>query len=444
MLTEEIRATLVDALYDLDATKDVSPARLAAYQNGTRDIQLGDLNLGSLARMELLIALEIEHGAVIEPDAFLELGSLNDIVALVEHTLDVTGTVRAADREPIAECDTPTHRDEASPRIVRTFQRAFRGCRAVAQLNKLLKLLEHRVTPVELATLRSWHQSEDLVPAQTPASFTNPLTEWLDQLGQMVEGCGKAEPEPFTYDRVAPAAAHFVGPGERANKTLLICFPTVGGRQMWMPNALLLQHIDAREYDVLVLSDLWRTGFRTGVPLMGHDVTDVVDWVAGLSWIGGYAGLRTMGCSAGAYPAMLTARRLHAELAVGMSGRFPKLRPRHLGQIIKMHVNCWVAARRNPGVRVLMIHGRKRRDKLFARRLAMLTRANRLQLKMPGLSVPHNVVWPLIEHGELGFFLQQCLFASLDDRLLAKRGTRATLTIPTDRSAGSAQLTVRG
>ncbi len=444
MSAEDIRATIVEALLDLNATKDVPAARLTAFESTGKDIRLGDLNLGSLGRMELLVALEVEHGAVIDPEAFLDLGSLNDVVALAQRALDGGEAARPAERRLGDEPDRSMERAESTPAIVRLFQRAFRSCRAVAQLNKLLKLLEHRLTPPQLATLRTWHEKGELIPAATSPRFAARLTEWLDQQGGLMDGTGKTRPEPYTAERIAPAAVLFRGPGEPEKKMLLICFPTVGARQMWMPNALLLQHTDAHEVDVLVLSDLWRTGFRAGVPLIGRDVDDLVGWIEGLGLASQYDRVRTLGCSAGAYPAMLTARRLDAELAVGICGRFPKLRPRHLRQIIDMHRNSWIAARRNPDARVLLIHGGKRRDRMFARRTARMTGASRLQLKMPGRVVPHNVVRPLIEHGELGSFLRHCLFASTEDRLLARQGVRATLTIPIDGGAATPTLTVRG
>ena len=98
---------------------------------------------------------------------------------------------------------------------------------------------------------------------------------------------------------------------------------------------------------------------------------------------------------------------------------------------------------RGKGV-VLLIHGRRYRDRMFARRMALMTGASRLRLKMPGRVVPHNVVRPLIEYGELGGFLRQCVFAPTDTPLLAKPGVRATLEIPIDGGGGTPRLTVRG
>jgi hypothetical protein len=258
----------------------------------------------------------------------------------------------------------------------------------------------------------------------------------------MIEGSGKAEPEPFVYDRVAPAAVHFVGPGERGKKTLLVCFATIGGRQMWMPNSVLLQYTDASEYDLLVISDPWATGFRSGVPLLGKSVNEVVEWIAALVWIGDYRSVRTLGCSAGAYPAMLTARRLDAELAVSISGRFPENQRRHMGEILKIYFNSWVAARRNARACVLMVHGKRRRDRVYARNLAWLTGANRLWLKMPGVIVRHNLLRPLMEHRELGYFLRHTLFAPANAALLARKRTRALMTIPVDQSAAAPELIV--
>jgi hypothetical protein len=163
--------------------------------------------------------------------------------------------------------------------------------------------------------------------------------------------------------------------------------------------------------------------------MMGGSVTEVAEWLSNLGWIGEYSRVRTFGCSSGAYPAMLAARHLKAELGIGMGGRFPKLRTLRIRDIVGMYVHSWAAARRNPDVRILMVYGERRRDRLFARHIALLTGANRLSLKMPGRKVPHNLVRPLLEQGELGWFLRHTLFAPVNERWPAGGRTRATLTV---------------
>jgi hypothetical protein len=139
---------------------------------------------------------------------------------------------------------------------------------------------------------------------------------------------------------------------------------------------------------------------------------------------------------------MLTARRLDAELAVGISGRFPVNAWRHLGAIHGIYFNSWVAARRNASTRVLLVHGNRRRDRFFARSIAWLTGANLLWLQMPGLMVRHNLVRPLMEHRQFGYFLRQTLFAPANAALLAGKRARALMRVPVNQGASAPELIV--
>jgi acyl carrier protein len=79
----QIRATILDALAyaSVFAVRDtgVSDAFLA----GTRDITFTDLQMDSLATMELCIALEVNAGISIVPDELQTIGSLQRLVDAV-------------------------------------------------------------------------------------------------------------------------------------------------------------------------------------------------------------------------------------------------------------------------------------------------------------------------------------------------------------------------
>lgn len=85
MTDDEIRATILEALsyasvFALRDT-DVSDGFLA----GTQDITFTDLQMDSLATMELCIALEVHAGVTILPDELRQIGSLERLVVAVRN-----------------------------------------------------------------------------------------------------------------------------------------------------------------------------------------------------------------------------------------------------------------------------------------------------------------------------------------------------------------------
>ncbi len=440
-LGHRIRLTIVDALQDADAIQPISPALLAAFEKGLADVPLSELSLDSLTRMELLVALEMEYETVLSPSVFAESQSLGDIIACVERSaaeLEAAPATneRVPDHPPFdarcrSESGAATESDPPLPRIARLFRRGFRRCRTVAEMNRLLGQLADRMTPLEAAALRVSQQRGRLLPEGAAPKFGAALSEWSDGFERGMRRCGKADPEPFTSRRISPAAMYYIGPGDRADKTLVICFSAMGYRNLSIAQAMFLQHIDASEHDVLIISDIANTAFRSGVPLMGANVHEVVGWVANLKFLGEYAGLRAIGCSAGVYPATLTGRRIGAEVTVGLNGRFPS--ERYFGTLVRMYVNSWISSLRHRKARVLLVHSvTMRRDVAFARRLCWLTGASRFAIEMPDRNLEHNVLPPLLQHSELMFFLDRTLFAPADSELFAGKRTVTTIRFPLD------------
>jgi hypothetical protein len=440
MSAAKIRSTIAHALQDANVAEQVAPSRMAAFENGEGDIPLAEFTLDSLSRMELLVALEMEYGAVILPHVFAQFRSLGDIVAHVESSragleaAPVTDALTDVFSDVVPNSAASQH--ESAPRIARLFKRAFGHRRTVAEMLLLLSHLADRMTPLEAATFRDWQRAGRLLPAEAPPKFGAALSDWFDAFEAAMRGSGKSEPEPFKGRRVSPAVMHYTGPGKRADKTLLVCFSVKGNRSLSIALAPFLQHLDARQYEVLIVADLWATAFRSGVPFLGSNIHEVVRSVADLAFLRDYARIRATGCSAGVYPAMLTGRHLGAELTVGFNGRFPS--ERRFGTLIGMYINCWKSARRNREARVLLIHAMNtRRDAAFARRLGRLTGTSRLAVEMPDRDLKHSVLPPLVQHGELKYFFERTLLAPLDSQWFEERGAVAAVRFPVERVATS-------
>ena len=224
MSLEEIRSVISIALEDAEVGEGLTDSRLRAFEEGVADIVLEEIELDSLARLDLLVALEMEFGVVITPQAFLEFQSLVDVATYVAAAQE-QGSAGASPQDPPARVSVPTL-DENAPRVARVFHRALRHCRGAGEVSKLLQAFEHRLTPSEAAELLEWHEEGRLLPSDVPESFRLAADEWTARIGAMLARSGKPEPEAFVCHRIGPAAQHFEGPGDRAKKILLIGFST--------------------------------------------------------------------------------------------------------------------------------------------------------------------------------------------------------------------------
>lgn len=423
-----IRSTLVETLRELEV--DVPEPRLEQFAHGRADLPIDDLALDSVLRMELLVAVELAHGVVVPPAAFAHLDTLG---ALAD---------QAATQAPAADGDRPPPGPspaetrpaaDAMPPVVAVVRRALRGARAVGHVHQLCMCLEHRLAPPELHTLWQWQQGGQLQPAAADARHAEALANWLTGTAARLGLDTGHAPQPFRRERLAPAVWHFVGPGEPDHKTLIVCFTPKGSRRMMIPHASLLQRIDATRHDVLLLADPWETCFRKDVPGLGADVWAVIDWVAAQINALGYRRVRTLGCSAGSYPAILAAYRLRAELGLSIAGRLPTWG--HLATIVGIVRGVWRASRLDHQPRLVMAFAaRTDRDRRYARRIGRLTQAGSLAADVEGNGVGHRghmVLNPLQDIGQLQAFFDATLLAPVDADTLPGPGETRTVRYTT-------------
>ncbi len=427
--SEQVRRLMIDALRS-HTTKGLKPSTLTAFIKGDTDIVLAGTGLDSYARMEMLVALEVEYGVVITPEEFSGFKTFGDISARVLSS-PTAESVRRSTEFPAIDNDNLS--DEES-HALRFFRRVFSYCPTVAQLNKALGTLEHRLTPLEFTYLHERHLNKQLIPNGAARHFHEAVTTWFQKVDQLMRGGNRQEPEPFVRHRIAPSVLHFVGPGEAADKKLLICFAPKAGRQLTVPNAVLMQHTDARRYDVLVIADSARESYRLGIPLLGRNIDEVIQWLGKLDLVHRYSAIRTIGCSAGAFLAVIAGYRLSAELAVSIAGRFHAERYPH--RILGRLLATWRTVRRSNCARVLMcypVDKGKSRDRTYARIIGKLTGGSLVGLEITDDVAGHHFLQRLAERGELAQYMDQTVFAKPTDEIMTADRANVVFSLPIGR-----------
>lgn len=424
--SDQVRRDIV-ALLDPVVRNRLTSSQLTAFENGEIDITFGELGMDSVARMDFLLTLEIEYNAVISPRELSELRYFGHLASrILTQPLD-------NEQEKIAGYQTGSDAGVAQvgapPYIVRFFQRIFRYCRTSVQLNKALNTLENRLTPTEVEALHSWYLSGQLIPTQAAPKFHNALSCWLIEMKDMMLKSGKQEPELFSSREIASGVTHFFGPGKSDNKTLLVCFPPVGTRNLMMPNAVLLQHIDSSNFDLLIISGYSIIGRRLVFPTFGKAHTGLIEWLASQSWIAEYSGIRTLGFSAGAYPAVISGCFLNAEVALSISGRLQSRK--YLVNNLNRIVTIWRATRSARKTRVLISYPiDNSRDRKYARIVTMISGASQLVVELTDEKVGHLLLRRLLDRGVLSRYLERTILADVDDELLAPNGLRTIISFP--------------
>jgi len=87
MTEQEIRTIIVDALEYANILSINEDSLLAFFVDGSENVSLEQLDIDSLAAMELCIALEINAGVSIVPEDLQKMGTLNRLVTTVRNQL---------------------------------------------------------------------------------------------------------------------------------------------------------------------------------------------------------------------------------------------------------------------------------------------------------------------------------------------------------------------
>ncbi len=426
----QIRSDIIDML-DPRITKHLKPSLITAFKNGDQDITFRELRMDSLARMDFLVALETNYDTVITLREFAGFRYLGNIAAHVlspssQHGLEEDSTL------PTSSSSDSSHiaiQADSLPYVVRFFQRIFSYCHTAAQLNRAFSTLEHRLTPMEVECLYDWHLNSQLIPTEAATKFQTAASNWLKEMKNLMLNSGKQAPEPFFSRRVAPNATLFSGAGLPTDKTLLICFPPGGIRHLTIPNATLMQHTNSARFDLLIISDPFKEGYRLGTPPFGKYQSEVIEQLANRNLISKYSSIRTLGFSAGAYPALIAGYLLKAEMALSISGRFH--RKKNILKNLDKVITTWKMVRKGRCSRVLISYSTDHsRDQKYARIIGKISGGSKVAIEIKNEKTRHLILQRLLERGELAAFLARTIFAEMDDKLIATERTNVIMSFP--------------
>ncbi|MBW2941475.1 class I adenylate-forming enzyme family protein [Zhongshania aquimaris] len=419
-----IRKTIIQALSS-KAKKTLRASQIAEFELGNTDIPLRKIDLDSIGRMELLVVLELAYDVVIHPNEYASFRYLGNLVARVL-TLQSQPPGIGAKVAHFTDNDVIT---EELPYVVRFFRRIVRVCPTVAHLNRALTTLEYRLTPLDIDLLHSRNRQCQLVSANQNQKYQVAIDSWLDTLQKQLSESLKLKPEAFVLKRIAPTATLFIGVGVPSEKGLLICFPGRGDRSMMISNPVLLQHTNSADYDVLILTEPRNQSYRQGIPFLGDKVSDVINWLVNHKQLSQYGTYRTMGCSAGSYPALLAAYQLRAELVLCIGGRFHK--NKRVIKILERIYTIWRAQLNGHRPQVLLSYSRLvEKDRQYARVISRLFGGNTVEITLSSGKLGHRILADLLNNGGLNVFLTRSIFANTDNELYANNSANIILSIP--------------
>ena len=403
--SEHIRRVLVRAL-DEKVLENLKATDVEAFVQGEADLSLRKIGMDSLARMDLLVAIEVEFNVLISPQELIEMRSLGSVAAAVQAGMNLE-----PEEIQCAAPKDPTVQD--APRVVRLFRRLLKTCGTATAFNKGLQTLEHRLTPLEFGTLKDWNEDHQLIPQGTPLKFNTAANHWLAYLEPMIAASGKNHFEAFHCHRISPYVSLFKGTGDSKGKELLVCFSAQHLYHLAIPNAVLLQHTDANRFDVLIVAEPLGENYLTGVPHLGNNLSDVIQWICHLSILKSYKGLRVLGGSAGGFPAILAGLQLNANLIVSASGRFELLHD-YPQKVIKRLPYLWRIARSSRGPKIILSYAEgEPQDARFAKLMNRMLETTTITKNVGHRSLGHSILPRLNATGQLGAHLQETIFRNL-------------------------------
>lgn len=375
---------------------------LADFSAGKSDIAIDKLSLDSVARVELLVALELECNVVMPPEALAEHTTLGKLAAAV-----VANGTSIAPAKPVNHLPAQHKMDDRAPPVVNLIQRALRNRRAVGHVRRICLSLEHRLAPPELCQLIEWQARHGVLPISASAPQRETFSDWLDQMHDDVVEADSFEPQPFQTKRINTSTVLYRGPGNQQSKSLLIGF-TGRGRRLMISHPAFLQRIDATRFDVLIVADPLHSSFRGAVPQLGHGAIQIVESIKNIGIHSNYKLRRVFGCSAGAYPALVAGGALAADACVSIAGRFPS--ERHADQILRMFFNVRSAYRGERSCPVLFTFAAdKARDRAYARWMMRASGGRALGVRIRHCDIGHMLLEPLLHRGLLKTFFEQTL-----------------------------------
>ena len=187
---------------------------------------------------------------------------------------------------------------------------SFNRCRTPADFYQVQIDLENTCVPSEIVALR---EKSKTLPA--------PARRWLDGLEVMMRR-GSATVQPFRRLPLSDNVWYFQTGAPPEAKSLLVGFCGNALRLM-LPIPVFLQHVPARDFDVVVLRDPSRCFYLRGVPEYAPHLAEVVARLQRDLPCERYSTVRCLGTSGGGAAALVAGTLLGAERALSVGGTHP-------------------------------------------------------------------------------------------------------------------------
>lgn len=172
-----------------------------------------------------------------------------------------------------------------------------------------IRRLEEDATPLEFAAALAMIR-------RLPEAVRLPLRRSI--LSRQLRG---AEPEPYRRHALGDSVILYSGPEDAPKrKTLLIAFAGAAMRLM-VPVGVVLQHLPASQYDVVLLRDQRRAHYERGIPGYAETLLALMRRLGADLGAQRYRRVVTLGTSMGGLPALRGGILLGADLAISLGGR---------------------------------------------------------------------------------------------------------------------------
>ncbi len=425
--SDQIRQELIDFI-DENLIQNIRASQVKGFIDGKRDLSFRKLDMDSLARMNLLVSLEINYDTIITPQELARLRTLGKLASRLS-TLPDTPVLLQTPATLKMVFDNVKSSQESEPHIVRFFQRLCSYCKTVTQLNQIFSNLEHRLTPLDIASLDQAHSMNKLITHSVTEKFQKALSFWLNETKIFMLNSGKKIPEPFFLNRITPEITLFSSVVSGSKKTLLIGFPPRGSRHMMISSPVLLQHIDATKYDLLMITAMGEGGYQFGTLPFGRKINQQAYWLSQQVWFKQYSHIRTLGFSAGSFPAIAFGYLLKAEISLSIAGRFHK-KKHFLINLYKI-MTTWRFLKKGHCEKVLLSYSEHNmRDQKFAKFFAKACKGKEICIKIKTERLPHLMLRRLAERGELAAYFSQTLFAKPSNVFFSNHREKETIKFP--------------
>lgn len=187
----------------------------------------------------------------------------------------------------------------------------FMACRTPADFYRLQILAECDAVPTDLAPM---FRHRDMMPREALAWMANVQHMMFAQATTL---------QPFRRQRISRNVALYTtrtDPDEQ--RVLLVAFCGLADR-LQVPILAVLQHLDGKCFDVLLLRDPSKRIYLQGVPDYAPDLGLVAERIRADVDMDRYRGIRAIGTSGGGWAAFTVGTMLGADRAISMSGKPP-------------------------------------------------------------------------------------------------------------------------